>query len=79
MLFDDCRHCLWVLGNAATLRGSGSVWTELVQDAKDRQCFFDWRDGTGVSTPITLPMPEPAGAPVIIQCKEDGRAATASF
>ena len=53
-----CRHCLWVLGNAATLRGSGSVWTQLIQDAEDRRCFFDWGDGmVVVSPPVTLPPP----------------------
>ncbi|XP_059624937.1 uncharacterized protein LOC132268175 [Cornus florida] len=35
------RHCLWVLGNEKTLSNSGSVWAKLVQDAKDRQCFFN--------------------------------------
>jgi senataxin len=48
-----CRHCLWILGNAATLCGSGSVWEELVQDALDRRCFFNWGDSAGVSSPIT--------------------------
>ncbi|KAL6882570.1 hypothetical protein ACP4OV_011260 [Aristida adscensionis] len=43
------RHCLWILGNATTLRGSGSVWGELLRDAVDRRCFFDWDGGvTGV-------------------------------
>lgn len=40
-----CRHCLWILGDAATLLGSGSVWGELVRDAVDRRCFYDWDDG----------------------------------
>ncbi|KAG9442386.1 hypothetical protein H6P81_018240 [Aristolochia fimbriata] len=35
------RHCLWVLGNAITLQRSGSVWEDLVHDAKKRQCFFN--------------------------------------
>uniref|UniRef100_A0A0D3FZD7 Uncharacterized protein n=1 Tax=Oryza barthii TaxID=65489 RepID=A0A0D3FZD7_9ORYZ len=39
------RHCLWILGDAATLLGSGSVWGELVRDAVDRRCFYDWDDG----------------------------------
>ncbi|CAN6237930.1 unnamed protein product [Urochloa humidicola] len=61
------RHCLWVLGNAATLRGSCSVWTELVRDAKERQCFFNWGDGKSVSSHVTLP---PPGAPVT-RCEEE--------
>ncbi|RLM65441.1 uncharacterized protein C2845_PM16G17700 [Panicum miliaceum] len=49
------RHCLWILGNAATLRGSGSIWEELVRDAVDRRCFFNWHDGgAGVSSPVPL-------------------------
>ncbi|XP_042519721.1 helicase sen1-like [Macadamia integrifolia] len=35
------RYCLWVLGNGPTLINSGSIWTKLVNDAKDRGCFFD--------------------------------------
>uniref|UniRef100_J3M0Q2 DNA2/NAM7 helicase-like C-terminal domain-containing protein n=1 Tax=Oryza brachyantha TaxID=4533 RepID=J3M0Q2_ORYBR len=35
------RYCLWILGNATTLSSSGSIWTNLVRDAKDRQCFFN--------------------------------------
>ncbi|CAN6272411.1 unnamed protein product [Urochloa humidicola] len=66
------RHCLWVLGNAATLCGSASIWTELVRDAEGRRCFFNWGDGKTFSFPITLPLP--AGASVI-GCEEDGRTA----
>jgi len=47
------RHCLWVLGNATTLSCSGSIWGELVQDAVERRCFFEWDDGTGVSLAIS--------------------------
>lgn len=35
------RHCLWIVGNGATLYQSGSVWKELVIDAKKRGCFYD--------------------------------------
>ncbi|KAG5534406.1 hypothetical protein RHGRI_022506 [Rhododendron griersonianum] len=35
------RHCLWILGNGATLINSGSVWKKLVVDAKARSCFYD--------------------------------------
>ncbi|KAJ4972465.1 hypothetical protein NE237_005639 [Protea cynaroides] len=34
------KHCLWIFGNAKTLIDSGSIWSELVYDAKNRQCFF---------------------------------------
>ncbi|GJN26632.1 hypothetical protein PR202_gb14581 [Eleusine coracana subsp. coracana] len=48
------RHCLWILGNAATLSGSGSIWEELILDAMDRQCFFNWEDGTGASSSSSI-------------------------
>ncbi|KAE8782320.1 helicase SEN1-like [Hordeum vulgare] len=38
----SARHCLWILGNAMTPRGSGSIWGELVQDAMERRCLFDY-------------------------------------
>ncbi|KAJ4972464.1 hypothetical protein NE237_005638 [Protea cynaroides] len=34
------KHCLWILGNAKTLINSGSIWSELVHDAENRECFF---------------------------------------
>ncbi|KAG5534408.1 hypothetical protein RHGRI_022508 [Rhododendron griersonianum] len=38
------RHCLWILGNGATLIKSGSVWKKLLVDAQARSCFFDASD-----------------------------------
>ncbi|MQM02508.1 hypothetical protein Taro_035274, partial [Colocasia esculenta] len=35
------RHCLWIIGNAETLIRSYSFWETLVQNAKDRGCFFN--------------------------------------
>ncbi|XVF85499.1 hypothetical protein PTKIN_Ptkin17bG0122500 [Pterospermum kingtungense] len=35
------RHSLWILGDGRTLSKSGSVWEELVHDAKARHCFFN--------------------------------------
>nr|XP_010316550.1 uncharacterized protein LOC101252144 isoform X1 [Solanum lycopersicum]XP_019067902.1 uncharacterized protein LOC101252144 isoform X1 [Solanum lycopersicum] len=35
------RHCLWIIGNEATLKSSGSVWKILVQDARVRGCFHE--------------------------------------
>lgn len=56
------RHCLWVLGNATTLRSSGSIWGELVQDAVERRCFFDW-DGVSPTVPRRSRLIGPARAP----------------
>lgn len=36
-----CRYCLWILGNGTTLVNSGSIWKNLVIDAKARGCYFD--------------------------------------
>ncbi|CAL2229725.1 unnamed protein product [Prunus armeniaca] len=33
------RHCLWILGNEATLTNSNSIWKNLILDAKKRDCF----------------------------------------
>ncbi|KAA8532334.1 hypothetical protein F0562_032411 [Nyssa sinensis] len=35
------RNCLWILGNEKTLTNSGSVWKELITDAKVSQCYFN--------------------------------------
>ncbi|KAJ1272389.1 hypothetical protein BS78_06G198200 [Paspalum vaginatum] len=46
------RHCLWILGNAKTLLNSGSVWADLVRDAKDRHCFFNASSDNTISRAI---------------------------
>ncbi|KAF0891412.1 hypothetical protein E2562_009841 [Oryza meyeriana var. granulata] len=43
------RYCLWILGNATTLSSSGSIWADLVRDAKDRQCFFNANSDKDIS------------------------------
>ncbi|CAI9272137.1 unnamed protein product [Lactuca saligna] len=35
------RYCLWILGNGSTLLNSGSIWRDLIVDAKDRGCFHN--------------------------------------
>ncbi|KAL2921099.1 putative helicase MAGATAMA 3 [Bienertia sinuspersici] len=40
------RYCLWVVGNGTTLVQSGSVWRELVVDAKMRGCFYNAQEDT---------------------------------
>ncbi|XP_020084770.1 LOW QUALITY PROTEIN: uncharacterized protein LOC109707703 [Ananas comosus] len=35
------KHCLWILGNGPTLTKSESIWQKLVDDAKNRGCFFN--------------------------------------
>ncbi|KAM3369762.1 hypothetical protein ACQJBY_017559 [Aegilops geniculata] len=35
------RHCLWIVGNANTLSKGGTVWTDIVVDARRRNCIFN--------------------------------------
>ncbi|KAG9442409.1 hypothetical protein H6P81_018263 [Aristolochia fimbriata] len=35
------KYCLWILGHEPTLVSSGSIWEKVVNDAKNRECFFD--------------------------------------
>ncbi|KAF3952537.1 hypothetical protein CMV_021911 [Castanea mollissima] len=35
------RHCLWILGNEATLIKRCTIWKDLVIDAKKRGCFYN--------------------------------------
>ncbi|KAH7851793.1 hypothetical protein Vadar_016547 [Vaccinium darrowii] len=46
------RHCLWILGNGATLINSGSVWKKLVVDAKARSCFYDANDDKNLAQAV---------------------------
>ncbi|XP_020234153.1 helicase sen1 [Cajanus cajan] len=46
------RYCLWILGNAATLINSNSVWRKLVLDAKKRHCFHDADDDKNLARAI---------------------------
>ncbi|CAO2036355.1 unnamed protein product [Urochloa humidicola] len=42
------RHCLWILGNANTLCESGTVWTDLLADAKRRKCIVNATNDTAM-------------------------------
>ncbi|XP_043696346.1 uncharacterized protein LOC122646811 isoform X1 [Telopea speciosissima] len=46
------KHCLWILGNEKTLINSGSIWSELVNDAQRRQCFFNADDDKDLAKAI---------------------------
>ncbi|CAL5330745.1 unnamed protein product [Camellia sinensis] len=45
-------HCLWILGNGATLINSGSVWKKLVVYAKARGCFYDVNDDKNLAQAV---------------------------
>ncbi|KAJ4844697.1 hypothetical protein Tsubulata_020673 [Turnera subulata] len=46
------RHCLWIVGNGATLLNSDSVWEKLVIDAKDRGCFHNVEEDESLAEAI---------------------------
>ncbi|CAN6249869.1 unnamed protein product [Urochloa humidicola] len=46
------RYCLWILGNSTTLLRSGSIWADLVHNAKDRRCFFNGSSDKAISRAI---------------------------
>ncbi|KAI4299679.1 hypothetical protein L6164_033113 [Bauhinia variegata] len=52
------RYCLWVLGNAATLINSDSVWKKLVADARSRGCFYDADDDKNLAHAIEVALLE---------------------
>jgi senataxin len=47
-----CRYCLWILGNAATLINSDSVWRNVVLDAKRRDCFHNANENKKLAVAI---------------------------
>ena len=46
------RHCLWILGDGATLINSGCVWKKLVLDANARGCFYNANDDKNLSQAV---------------------------
>ncbi|ESW13974.1 hypothetical protein PHAVU_008G242200 [Phaseolus vulgaris] len=48
------RYCLWIVGNAATLVSSDSIWKDLVLDAKKRDCFHNADDDKRLSQAIDM-------------------------
>ncbi|XP_078180395.1 putative ATP-dependent helicase C29A10.10c isoform X3 [Carex rostrata] len=47
------RYCLWMVGDAKTLSKSGSIWGQLVKDAKTRYCFFSASEDQVLSKAIS--------------------------
>uniref|UniRef100_A0A2N9F0I6 DNA2/NAM7 helicase-like C-terminal domain-containing protein n=1 Tax=Fagus sylvatica TaxID=28930 RepID=A0A2N9F0I6_FAGSY len=52
------RHCLWILGNEATLTKKFSIWKELVIDAKKRRCFYNADEDKGLAQAIKVALVE---------------------
>ncbi|CAA2988419.1 Hypothetical predicted protein [Olea europaea subsp. europaea] len=52
------RYCLWILGNSSTLLKSGSVWKRLVQDSKNRGCFYNAFEDKNMNQAITSALVE---------------------
>ncbi|CAK7338865.1 unnamed protein product [Dovyalis caffra] len=61
------RHCLWILGNAASLVRSDSIWKKLVNDAKDRQCFHNADEDKNLAQAITASLIELGQHDVLLQ------------
>ncbi|GAB4837643.1 hypothetical protein Ancab_002493 [Ancistrocladus abbreviatus] len=47
------KYCLWVLGSGTTLINSGSVWKDLVENAKARGCYHDADEDDKLARAIT--------------------------
>ncbi|KAL4598719.1 hypothetical protein ACB092_11G078100 [Castanea dentata] len=52
------RHCLWILGNEATLTKSCTIWNELVIDAKKRGRFYNANANKSLAQAITVALVE---------------------
>ncbi|KAM0832854.1 hypothetical protein ACQ4PT_064635 [Festuca glaucescens] len=46
------KHCLWIVGNGMTLSNSKSVWQKIVNDARDRGCYFDASEDEDLSNAV---------------------------
>ncbi|CAL4981725.1 unnamed protein product [Urochloa decumbens] len=46
------KHCLWILGNGTTLSNRRSIWQDIVENAKRRDCFFDAKNDKDLSNII---------------------------
>ncbi|KAL0920282.1 hypothetical protein M5K25_009405 [Dendrobium thyrsiflorum] len=46
------KHCLWILGNEATLSRNESIWSKIICDAKKRRCFHSANDDKDLSKAI---------------------------
>ncbi|KAM3702045.1 hypothetical protein ACJW31_05G220700 [Castanea mollissima] len=46
------RHCLWILGNEATLTKKNTIWKKLVNDAMKRKCFYNFHEDKGLANPV---------------------------
>ncbi|CAK7328367.1 unnamed protein product [Dovyalis caffra] len=47
------RYCLWIFGNQATLVKSSSIWKKIVNDAKERKCFYNAEEDESLDQTIT--------------------------
>ncbi|KAI0513695.1 hypothetical protein KFK09_009725 [Dendrobium nobile] len=46
------KHCLWILGNEATLSSDETIWSKIICDAKKRRCFHSANDDKDLSKAI---------------------------
>ncbi|XP_044385845.1 probable helicase MAGATAMA 3 [Triticum aestivum] len=48
------KHCFWILGDAATLSSSRTIWQKIVADAKERGCFYDGNDDKDLCSVVSV-------------------------
>ncbi|KAF7068246.1 hypothetical protein CFC21_074021 [Triticum aestivum] len=48
------KHCFWILGDAATLSSSRTIWQKIVADAKERGCFYDGNDDNDLLAVVSV-------------------------
>ncbi|XP_034197097.1 helicase SEN1-like [Prunus dulcis] len=58
VMLTRARHCLWILGNEATLVRSNSIWKKLILDAKKRKCFYNADEEKNLAQAIEVALME---------------------
>ncbi|XP_008222458.2 PREDICTED: helicase SEN1-like [Prunus mume] len=58
VMLTRARHCLWILGNEATLIRSNSIWKRLILDAKKRKCFYNADEEKNLAQAIAVALME---------------------
>ena len=53
-----CRHCLWILGNEATLIKRCTIWKDLVINAKYWGCFYNADEDKSFAQAVTVALVE---------------------
>lgn len=52
------RHCLWIFGKSKTLVESGTVWKKVVEDARERGCFYNASEEKNLAQAMAITLVE---------------------